>query len=382
MQDLIDAVRSAVDALVAHMPSVVIDLWSYDWVRFLVTALVFVAVGLWIGRRGQAAAPAQPAGFTIPGPGAAPAKPAQPTVDTEPAAPKKIEKDLKERGLPDTEIADRLREFPAKLRELKDAVGSFRVEDQSLKPLLDDAWKILDEGELRRAVNMLFYVVRNSSDMARSERQSAEKHLSTAAVVWALAGDLEMTQAEYASAGEFYRQSLSALADNADGVSAKLLEKRGFAAYRGYEFLTAVEAVHRAVEVLEKTLGKEHADLASALNNLGLVHTAGGGLEQAEAVYRRALAIDEKTLGPNHPGVAADLNNLGLLYKKQGKLADADAALKRSISIKEKVFEPHHPSMAGGLRTYIALLREMKREEEARALEARLPKPAAAAAAQ
>ena len=376
MQDWIDWVGLAVESAWAHVPSAwLAQLWSEDWSRLLVTAVAFAVVGIMIGRR--RARPAAVAAPAVPVAG----QPAPvPTAGESPETIlKKIETELKERGLPETEIAERIREFPAKLRELKDAVGSFRVEEASLKPLLDDAWKILDQGELRRAVNMLFYVGRNSSDMARAEKASAEKHLSTSAGVWALAGDLEMAQAEYGSAGEFYRQSMSALADNADGVRAKLLEKRGFAAYRGHDFGLAAEAFQKAVEILERSLGKEHADLAAALNNLGLALTARGGLEQAEPVYRRALAIDEKALGLHHPGVAADLNNLGLLYKKQGKLTEADAALKRSIGIKEKVFDPHHPSLMAGIRTYAALLHEMKRDEEARVLEARLPKSTAAA---
>ena len=44
---------------------------------------------------------------------------------------------------------------------------------------------------------------------------------------------------------------------------------------------------------------------------------------QAKKMYERALAIDEAALGPDHPNVATRLNNLGLVLKEQGDLAGA-----------------------------------------------------------
>ncbi len=38
---------------------------------------------------------------------------------------------------------------------------------------------------------------------------------------------------------------------------------------------------------------------------------------EAEPLYKEAIAIGEKTLGKEHPDVAVWYNNLGLLYKKQ-----------------------------------------------------------------
>jgi len=40
-----------------------------------------------------------------------------------------------------------------------------------------------------------------------------------------------------------------------------------------------------------------------------------GKYAEAEPLYQRALAISEKTLGPEHPQVATSLNNLALLYQ-------------------------------------------------------------------
>ena len=42
-----------------------------------------------------------------------------------------------------------------------------------------------------------------------------------------------------------------------------------------------------------------------------------GKYDDAEPLYKRALAIREDTLGPRHPDVASSLNNLGVLLKSQ-----------------------------------------------------------------
>ena len=42
-----------------------------------------------------------------------------------------------------------------------------------------------------------------------------------------------------------------------------------------------------------------------------------GMYDDAEPLYKRALAIREDTLGPRHPDVASSLNNLGVLLKSQ-----------------------------------------------------------------
>ena len=64
--------------------------------------------------------------------------------------------------------------------------------------------------------------------------------------------------------------------------------------------------------VAEAKLGPDHPDVATSLNNLGLVPKEGqGDLAGARAHLERALKIREATLGPEHPDVAQSLNNLG-----------------------------------------------------------------------
>ena len=60
-----------------------------------------------------------------------------------------------------------------------------------------------------------------------------------------------------------------------------------------------------------------HADAAQIseptarlMNHLGQLYDAQAQYVEAEPLMKRALAIDEKTLGADHPDVATALNNL------------------------------------------------------------------------
>jgi tetratricopeptide (TPR) repeat protein len=80
----------------------------------------------------------------------------------------------------------------------------------------------------------------------------------------------------------------------------------------------------RALAMIEKALGPEHAGTAASLNNLALVLQAQGDLAAARPLFERALAIAETTLGPEHPQTAVKLNNLAHLLQAQGDLARDD----------------------------------------------------------
>ena len=68
-----------------------------------------------------------------------------------------------------------------------------------------------------------------------------------------------------------------------------------------------------------------------------------GDLAGARAAFERALRIDEASFGPDHPNVASDVNNLGLVLQDLGDLAGARAAYERALAIFERFLGPEHP---------------------------------------
>ena len=64
-----------------------------------------------------------------------------------------------------------------------------------------------------------------------------------------------------------------------------------------------------------ETFGVDDTRFATSLNNLAVLYLAQGQYAQAEPLYQRSLAIWEKTLGPEHPDVATSLENYAALLR-------------------------------------------------------------------
>ena len=77
----------------------------------------------------------------------------------------------------------------------------------------------------------------------------------------------------------------------------------------------------------------DHADVATALNNLAEIYREENDFAQAETFYLRSLAIGERVLGRGHPELAIGYNNLAGLYRKQGRLSQAEAWFHRALSM-------------------------------------------------
>ncbi|MGA8611603.1 MAG: tetratricopeptide repeat protein, partial [Xanthobacteraceae bacterium] len=86
------------------------------------------------------------------------------------------------------------------------------------------------------------------------------------------------------------------------------------------------------------------------MNQVGLLLRAKALHAEAEPLYRSALAIDEKSLGPDHPNVATDLNNLALLLQDTNRLVEAEPLMRRALAIDEKSYGPDHPNVAPDLQ--------------------------------
>jgi tetratricopeptide (TPR) repeat protein len=59
-------------------------------------------------------------------------------------------------------------------------------------------------------------------------------------------------------------------------------------------------------------------------------------------MYQRALAGKERALGPDHTSTLTTVNNLGLLYSDQGRLNEAKEMYQRALTGYEKALGPDH----------------------------------------
>src|SRR5947209_16159620 len=99
---------------------------------------------------------------------------------------------------------------------------------------------------------------------------------------------------------------------------AARLDKELIELYRAGRYSDAIPIAQRALAIRERALGRDHPDVAAALNNLALLYDKEGRYDEAEPLYERALVIQEKSFGPNHPNVGISLNNLAALCLARG----------------------------------------------------------------
>jgi CHAT domain-containing protein/tetratricopeptide (TPR) repeat protein len=97
-----------------------------------------------------------------------------------------------------------------------------------------------------------------------------------------------------------------------------------------------VEALARCIETCElarRSLGEEHQEFGSCINNLASIYQAKGEYSLAEPLLKQSLEISKKAHGENDPDFALGLNNLASLYSATGRYAEAEPLYLRALDI-------------------------------------------------
>ena len=130
----------------------------------------------------------------------------------------------------------------------------------------------------------------------------------------------------------------------------------------------AGQLYQRALQICEQHQDSEHLQLAVSLNGLAYLYQEQGKYSEAELLYQRALAVRKQHLGPEHPEVAATLNGLAYLYQEQGKYGEAEPLYQRALWICEQRLGPEHPEVARPLNNLAYLYHQQSRYVEAEPL--------------
>uniref|UniRef100_A0A673G3W8 Nephrocystin-3 n=1 Tax=Sinocyclocheilus rhinocerous TaxID=307959 RepID=A0A673G3W8_9TELE len=151
--------------------------------------------------------------------------------------------------------------------------------------------------------------------------------------------------------------------DSAD--CAKTLNELGVLYYLQNNLDAAKMFLTRSLEMRQRVLGPDHTDCAQSLNNLAALHSERKEYESAEELYERALDIRKRALAPDHPSLAYTLKHLAMLYKRRGKLEKAVPLYELALEIREKSFGPKHPSVATALVNLAVLYCQLKQHSDA-----------------
>ncbi len=172
------------------------------------------------------------------------------------------------------------------------------------------------------------------------------------------AGNYKFELAQYVESEQLYKRALAirekSLGEEHPDVATSLNNLAGLYRAQG-KYAEAEHMYSHALAIREKSLGKGHPDVATSLNNLAELYITQGKYAEAEPLYRRALEIYEKVVGTDHPLAATLFNNLAELYKAQGKYAEAEPLYRRALAIREKSLDKDHPDVATSLNNLAAL---------------------------
>lgn len=128
-------------------------------------------------------------------------------------------------------------------------------------------------------------------------------------------------------------------------------------AYRSLGVLEAAEAQWRAtLEKRQKQLGRDHEQIATAMNELAMVLQDQGDLAGAELLYRDSLAMRRRMFGDEHEDVAQSMSNLGNLLRDRGKFPEAEPLVRDALAMSRKLLGNDHTKVASMLNNMAAML--------------------------
>jgi len=122
------------------------------------------------------------------------------------------------------------------------------------------------------------------------------------------------------------------------------------------QYPKAEPLLRQALEVRERTLGKEHPDTLGAINNLAVLLSDKGDYTAAEPLFRRVLEAQERTLGKEHPDTLGTVNNLALLLLNKGDYTAAEPLFRRALEARERRLGKEHPDTLTSINNLAALL--------------------------
>lgn len=121
----------------------------------------------------------------------------------------------------------------------------------------------------------------------------------------------------------------------------------------------------RALEKRTASLGGNHPDTLSSLNNLALGYRAASQFDQAAQLLEQALAAARSELGPEHPQTLQTMGNLGVVYRAMGNSSKAIPFLEKVLEAQRLEQGPDHPDTLTAMNNLAMSLFEAGKPDQA-----------------
>jgi CHAT domain-containing protein/Tfp pilus assembly protein PilF len=127
---------------------------------------------------------------------------------------------------------------------------------------------------------------------------------------------------------------------------AQALHEKAEALYCKGDYTNAFHAIDAARQLTERTLGKEHRDMAVINQTMTEGYLTLGDLPQATTFLERSLSVCQKTLGTNDPVLARTLKDMAVMNLLSGNLSMAETNINLCLKIQESVYPTNHPALS------------------------------------
>jgi serine/threonine-protein kinase len=108
---------------------------------------------------------------------------------------------------------------------------------------------------------------------------------------------------------------------------------------------------------------------ARMLDTIARVQASLGQWDRAEPLMQRALDLRQRHLAADHADIAASLQHLASLKQERGRYSDAEPLYAAALAMRRRVLGPHHADLAESLSLYgVFVLRTRRDDRRAEAL--------------
>ncbi|MBS0197193.1 MAG: serine/threonine protein kinase [Planctomycetes bacterium] len=125
----------------------------------------------------------------------------------------------------------------------------------------------------------------------------------------------------------------------------------------------AVRLLEKARDTFAATMGVDHTQTLTAMNDLAMACFDAGEVDRARTLMSDTLARRKSVSGLSHRETITCMNNLALIYQKAGEAAEAVKLLEEALELRTSLDGPEHPETANAMHN-LALALDTAGESE------------------
>jgi eukaryotic-like serine/threonine-protein kinase len=125
------------------------------------------------------------------------------------------------------------------------------------------------------------------------------------------------------------------------------------------KYAAAEEMLSQVLAARRRVLGNEHKDTLATMSNLALAIAYEGDVARAAPIFAKVLEADGRILGEENPATLSVLDNLAGTYRDLGRWAEAQVLLEREFELNRRVLGPEHPDTLNSMLALAAVYRAL-----------------------